>query len=395
MPGLNALSAAKGALRSARDSMWDAWRDACVARYIELPIDPGLVVFDNFNGGGYGCNPKYMAEALADSGLRLVWLARNPRDGFPPYITPVKYDTPEAWRALATAGVRVSNVRNYKGVPKRRGQFYIQTWHAMLAFKAIEGQVQDLLTQDYLDQAKLDGASTDVMFANNAVDEALYRNHFWYDGPVLRVGMPRMVPILRPKQGLVERVREGLGVPEGKKVVLYAPTFRDSDYGYFPPFDAQAFVDALERRTGDEYVCLVRLHPNASAAGAVVQSEGVINATAWPDAQEVLAISDVLVTDYSSMAFEQMAANRPVFLYVPDVDAYERDSRAFALSPFDSPFPACRAMDELVDAVRSFDRAEMLARYGAFREETGYADDGRGDLMLAGVILEHCSRLVR
>lgn len=383
-------AALKSFFRTARDVGWSIARAVHARLYERLPIEDDLVVFDNFNGRGYGCNPKYIAEALAGSGLRLVWLAKERTGEYPDYIDVVRFDSPAAWKALATARVRVTNVRNYKGIPKKKGQYFIQTWHSMLGFKASERSAERMLDKDYIKQAKIDGRDTDLMIANNAVDELEIRQDFWYGGPVMRAGLPRLAPIVRPSDSRRRYVRKALDIQDGAKVLLYAPTFRDYDMGYCPSFDPGPVLAALESWAGQRFSCVVRLHPNMVGVSIPDSACSVIDASTWPDSQDVLSIADVLVTDYSSIAFESLAAELPVFLYVPDLELYESQSRNLTLLPSESPFPSCKSMEELVLAVESHNEDEMRERYAAYRKKVQLIEDGMGDKAVALKILEVC-----
>lgn len=352
------------------------------------PIDERLVVFDNFNGKGYGCNPKYIAEELGDSPLRLVWITSNPNERFPVYIEAVKNGSAKALVALSTARVRVTNVRNYKGLPKREGQYYIQTWHAMMALKCVEAEAEDYLSTEYLRHAKIDGQETDLMIANNDVDEKRYKGSFWYDGEVLRCGLPRLKPIVDPDPARGERVKRDLGLDRRSKIVLYAPTFRDYDYSYVPPFDAKVVVEACQRAFGGSFECLMRLHPVMSANAEA--RLGGVDVSGWEDVQEILAIADVLVTDYSSICFDFAVGGNPVFLYAPDYDDYVEKSRPLFLDMDDLPIPVCSTMEELAGEICSADEEERRTRFESFFASIGLTEDGDGARKVAQVILGEC-----
>jgi len=361
-----------------------------ISIYRHLPIEDKLVVFDNFNGRGYGCNPKYIAEELADSDLRLVWLAEDVNGEFPDYIEPVKYGSLAALRILATARVKVDNVRNFKGVRKRDGQFFIQTWHGMLTFKKLEGQLNPgLLDKLYIRDAKIDGDTTDLMIANNEWYKKLYEDYFWYKGHTILCGLPRLAPVINPSKEMIERVRFKLGLQNGQRVLLHAPTFRDWDPSFVPHLDYDAITDALESAFGGQWTCLLRLHPVTARTAVDGVSPGIKDVTNWPDSQELIAVADVLITDYSSMAFECAVAGKPVFLYAPDIDRYGEDSRGFNLTPSDTPFPVSRDMESIEAEIKNYDKITMENEYRDFFEKIQLCEDGLGAKRLAEIVLKH------
>ena len=133
-------------------------------------IQPHKVVFSAYRGGGYGCNPKYVAEALlrlAKDKLDLVWLTREHDPSMPPEIRQVKWGSAAAAREWATARVWVDNVRTRRHVAKKPGQFYVQTWHGCLSPKPLEADIEPLLSQTYIRGAKQDSKDADLFICNN------------------------------------------------------------------------------------------------------------------------------------------------------------------------------------------------------------------------------------
>ena len=126
-----------------------------------LPIDRRKVIFDNFDGGGYGGNPKYIAEELCkDKQLKLIWIT-NKENGFPSYIKPVKKKSLQAYYHSATAKMRVTNIRYSSFTKKRKGQYQLQTWHASDGFKLVEKDIVEQLSPYYKKKAIYDGSITD------------------------------------------------------------------------------------------------------------------------------------------------------------------------------------------------------------------------------------------
>ena len=357
-----------------------------LSMFRRLPVVNKTVVFNNFNGRGFGDNPKYIAAELADSDLKLVWLSSKEtmRSEFPPYVVPVRMDRPRGWYHLCTARILVSNVRNLPDYRKRKGQFYLQTWHGVMWFKRVEKDAEPLLGREYVERAKLDGKMCDLFIANNASDEELFHTSFWYDGPVMRCGTPRLAPVVRRDPAQRERVLKALGVPTHCKTVLFAPTFRDQNTSYVPPLDTTRLIDALQDTFCGEFVCLLRLHPNVPA-GSFPLTEWVVDASSIGDIQEVLAVADVLVTDYSSICFDYvMGVPRPVYMFIPDMDDYLSSARKPYHDLSECP------LDELCEAVRSTNLEELQRRYRGFLAEYGFEDDGNGAQDVAALLVDVC-----
>lgn len=353
------------------------------AVFSHLPLQKNSVVFDNFNGGGFGCNPKYIAEALADDGFRIVWLVRDISEVFPSYVTPVKYDSLRAWYQLATAKVFVSNVRNSKGIRKRSGQKWIQTWHASLGPKMIEKDAQGSLSPQYLKDAMLNGKNTDLMFANNALMENVFRSSFWYSGDIIRCGVPRNRPLIVEDEQSKIRIRRQLGIEKGSLVCLFAPTWRNGDTK-IPMFDVSSCIGVLESTHNKNVVFCIRFHPNTDRSQYHLPSN-VVDVSGFSDTQELLSVTDVLISDYSSIIEDFVFTGRPAYMFVPDYDDYIKD-RQFYYPLTDRPYPTCKSEEELLRAIRNYSEGELRNRVRFFKQKFGIEDDGEGSVIIADTI---------
>lgn len=348
------------------------------------------VVLSSNMGLGYLCNPKYVAEALErlyPGAYDLVLLVGERHPEVPGYVRQVRYGSREAQRELATARFWIDNCRDPKYVPKRADQVYIQAWHGYLGPKRIERDAEEHLPYQYVKNAKADGRATDLMFANNDLYERIFRESFWYDGPVIRCGMPRNRDLVLGNPEARAKVRRALGVPEDAAICLYAPTFRADESMDAYRFDYGRLTGVLEERFGRRFVFAYRLHPNIAAKPRPDFLKGHVDASAYPDTQELLAGCDVCITDYSSIIEDFMLTGRPGFVYAPDIEAYE-DDRGFYYPLSARPFPVSTDEDGLVESVLGYDEAEHAREVARFSESVGLRDDGHGDEAIARLIHE-------
>ena len=181
-------------------------------------IDDKKIVFDNFNGKGYGCNPKYIAEEIIRQNINcdMVWLVEDFAEEMPSQIRKVKYGSLKSMYEFATARVWIDNVRNYKGIPKKEGQFYIQTWHAGLGLKKAEKDIEKSLSPEYVKDAKNDGKITDLMLSNCKFITNLYRKSYWYEGEVLEEGFPRNDILINIPKHIKEKVYKYFDINDDK-----------------------------------------------------------------------------------------------------------------------------------------------------------------------------------
>lgn len=342
--------------------------------YMEhCPISKNKIVFDSYGGQAYGDNPKYIAEEIHSQklGWDMVWIANDRNIELPPYVRPVANGSDAAKRELATAKVVVNNKRNSMRVPKREGQIFIQTWHGGLGFKKVEKAAEEKLNKWYLASAKRDGAECDAIISACAIQTEDYQQNFWLNSQteILEIGQPRCDTLFSADSEAVSaKVRVTLNIPENKKIVLYAPTFRDEKTTDCFALDYDAILDAFEQKYNEQYVMIIRLHPNVQNLCGIIQySDRLINGSVYPDIQELFLSAEALITDFSSAAMDFALLNKPIYLCALDYEEY------IALRGVNDvyhicPFPRSYSSKELVHDILSFSEDEYSQKFKHFRE---------------------------
>ena len=352
-----------------------------------LPLQD-KVVFRNFNGKGLGDDPKYIALELLQSypKIKLIWLASDVNTPHPPQIKVVKFKSIFAYYHMATAKVWVNNIKHSSMfLKKRKGQFYIQTWHAPFGVKRIEADAN--LSEDYIKRAKLDAAQTDLMYANNDFRINLYKTKFWYSGEVIKSDSPRLSILFQIQEQTIEAIRKKLQIPTNCGIVLYAPTFRANSRFDISTFDFLKIINALTSKYNKNFVMLLRFHPNDIPKYRNLSlPENVINASNYPDMQELLAITDILITDFSSCMFDFTVTQKPIFLYAKDFDEYISNERDLYFSIRDLPFPVSKTDEELVQTISNFDTDLYTKKVRDFLDLYGISDSGQGAKNIATLI---------
>lgn len=326
-----------------------------------FPINSYRVVVCNV--WGFGDNAKYVTEELAGrkyKKLEIIFITNHPdAAGETRNIKVYKSNSIKAVYALATARVWVDNNRKESYIRKRKGQYYIQTWHGGIALKKIERDYEEHLGNTYVRNAKRDSAMTDLYISNSDFCTKMYRRSFWYKGEILECGSPRNDILINPKKEIGEEVRKALGIKKEVKIALYAPTYREGkDNTSAYSLDYERLLSELAAGFGGEWIVAVRLHPLVSAqSNALTYNAKVINATHYRDIYELMSESDVLITDYSNIMFEFSFTRKPVFLYAADMKEYDA-TRGFYFEYASLPYYKAVNMPELLEGIKAFDKKE-------------------------------------
>ena len=360
-------------------------RNALWQLYSWLPKDQNKAVCQSFYGRGLSDSPGAIALELSRRGWQVYWVVAGPEEAatLPQGMTPLLLDSPQAIYHLCTAGVWVDNCRKWAYTQKRGKTCYVQTWHGF-PLKRIEGDAAGALPRDYLRAAKKDSDMVDVFLSNSRFLTDIYRRAFWYDGQVLECGFPRNDVLFGPHPEVVAKVRGALGIPAGRRLALYAPTFRKDKGLEVYDMDYKGCVQALGERFGGEWVLLAKLHPNIAdkAEGLHLDPQVVLNASGYPDIQELYLACDALFTDYSSVMFDYVNTQKPCFLYVNDLRAYQ-DDRNFYFDLDRLPYPRAENNQELLGLIRGYEPAAQSQDISLFLQDFGITENGRAAARVA------------
>jgi CDP-glycerol glycerophosphotransferase len=233
------------------------------------------------------------------------------------------------------------------------------------------------------------------MVSGCRVQTELLRRSFWYDGAILECGIPRNDIFFRTElhPSMREQIGQRYGIAPDSHIVLYAPTFRRNHSTAPYRIDWQAVLPHL--RTffgGDEVVVLLRLHPNLLGridVSSLTRCPQVIDVTRHHDMQELLCVSEMLITDYSSSMFDFTMLRRPCLLYAPDVEQYDR---GYYFDFRDLPYPLACTQQSLIHAIDTFDHDvydKALATF--FDERIQLTDNGHACASLAEWMASHAT----
>lgn len=376
-----------------------------------LHIQEKKIVFSAFEGGGYCCNPKYIAEELlqrihgSGASYKLYWLVNDISKEFPEGIHLVKNTLWNRAYHLSTAKVWIDNARKNYGTRKRKGQFYILTWHGAIGFKSVGRLRGNNFSKIAELVSKSDAKNVDVLLSNSQWCSNIWKTAFWNE-PVKITGSPRCDILINCRKEQYQKVRKEYGLPTQAKIVIYAPTFRGGSqettrevFSELFTLDYDKMRAALHSRFGGEWYVMVRLHPQLTLRMQKIQMERqscMIDISERDDLYEVLAGADVFVSDYSSAAFDASLMRIPVFLYADDIKDYVADRGALTWKIADIPFPLAQNNQELQNLIYSFDEERYLGILESCLKKMGVLEDGKASRrvadMIEGILKHTCQK---
>ena len=319
-----------------------------------LPINNKKIVFEGLWGRKYYCNPRALYEYVdrEHPEYKCVWSLNDERRPIAGSGIPVRRLSLRYYYHMATAKYFVNNVNFHGSFQKRDGQVYIETMHGMPLKTVGLDSTNDFRTEAEIEAFKEKCSLYDYIVVQNPEVEDIARRCYAFDGPFLETGYPRN-DVLFHGDGLVDKVRDTLGLPADKKIILYAPTWRVEN-----SFDFHFDLEKLKKTLSDHYIMLLRVHPLAAKGldYGLIDNEFIFNATSYPSTEELFLASDVVVSDYSSLMFDYSITKKPILFYVYDLESYRDRLRGLYYDLEEiAPGPLVKTQDELCKWLADYD----------------------------------------
>ncbi len=338
------------------------------------------VSFIAFSGRQYSDSPRRISELLwkEHPEIKQVWAFNEPekfRFLEEKGIRVVKYKSFEYLYHVMTSKVYVDNAEFWSILKFRPGQMVLETWHGGGAYKKVGGHRLDVNEREQRHAVEKMNKITLFLSSSKAFTDFVIRDAYQYRGQVLECGLPRNDDLLRPDPAVPAQVRRKLDIPEDARVLLYAPTFRNSHSLDLYDVDFSRLKAALEARFGGEWVILLRMHYYLADKAMASSAAYLRNATDYPDMQDLLLTADALLTDYSSCMWDFSLMHKPCFLYARDIAQY-RGERDF-YTPIESwPFPLASDNDTLAKVIADFDETAYRAAVKRHHIALGSTESG-------------------
>lgn len=366
--------------------------------YKKYQVNEKVILFESFMGKKYACSPKAIYEQMCQMeeyhDYAFIWAFDKPEEK-KEYFTNrqtklVKYHSKEYYKYCAMAKYWVTNSLMDIAIKKKPDQVYIQTWHGTPLKKLrcdieVNGSIlntkKEIIERNNADAIRFDYFISPSPFATRCFLSAfnlkkLNRSHI-----IVEKGYPRNDFLFNYQEEDVRRIKKQLGIKGKKKIILYAPTFRDNEHTSGVGYTYSLHLDfkKLKKNFGKEYVILFRTHYFiANAFDFSSYRDFIYNVSDYDDINELYIISDILLTDYSSVFFDFANLNRPMLFYMYDLDLYQNKLRDFYFDLEELPGPIVQTEQDLIEEIKSIDNYwdQYRDKYLAFQEKFTPFDNG-------------------
>ncbi len=368
--------------------MYDRLAGMRYRKYVRTcPVNPHKVLFESYLGRKYSCSPRAMFEAMCQDtryeSYEKIWAFTDPEkhrflEKQYPNTRVIGYRTEEYYRCYAEAGYWVTNYTLGPGIYKRPEQIYVQTWHGT-PLKKIGCDVPRLGVsraerRRTLKKYETEGTQINYMpspspFYTETVKKAFRLKE---QGEMLELGYPRNDALFTTGEEEIARIRRELQIPEDKKVILYAPTWREKNHVAGEGYTCELGVDfeKLQEKLSDQAVILFRTHYFISSAFDFSKYGGFLrDVSNYDEINDLYLIADLLITDYSSVFFDYANLERPILFYMYDYEDYKEEMQDFYFDVSMLPGPMITKEQDISEEILTLLREFRVDdRYRCFNE---------------------------
>ena len=375
-------------------------------------IDEKMIIFESFMGRTYSDNPRAIYEEMLKDDkykdFRFIWAFKKPMEKNDieqlSRATIIKYNSLDYYKYYSKAKYFVSNSRIPEAIKPREGQVYIQTWHGT----PLKRLGYDLTTEggnalnslkDMQNKYKADAERYSYLLAPSKFCTEKFTSCFNLkeNNPncnIIEEGYPRNDFLSNYTQKDIENIKNELNINNigNKKIILYAPTWRDNQHtsgvGYTYKVDVD--FDLLQKELGNEYIILFRAHYFVANSFDFEKYKGFIyDVSHYESINDLYVIADMLITDYSSVFFDYAILKRPIIFYMYDLKAYQEDIRGFYIDLKELPGNIVENEKDLIIEINNMkNNFKYDERYQKFHDKFNSLEDGGSTKRVLKKIME-------
>lgn len=356
-------------------AFWKLMKRYLEAESLFIKTEPETMLFASFGGRCFDDSPRAIYEEICRrpefDNWKLVWAFSNP-DGFSlDRGEKVKIDTPDFFHQLLRSKIWVSNSGMTRGISfKKPDVLSVATWHGTPLKKICGDEHQNTVGGKRTKKGPLDADT--IRCAQSEYDRDLFARLFHAEkSAFLLSDLPRNDRLLNYTEEEKRQIRSGLKISEGKKVILYLPTYREYQINekhetfLAPPIDLNKWESAL----GEEYVLLIRAHYAVSAALNIQENAFVHDVSGYPLLNDLYAIADLMISDYSSAFFDFSILDKPMLCFAYDLEEYEEKRGLYLNLAETLPCPVDRDEDTLIEHIKQMNVEEYVEATKKFHQK--------------------------
>jgi CDP-glycerol glycerophosphotransferase len=354
-----------------------------------LPRKKNMIVFESFLGKQYSCNPRALYEYLRKNHPEYdMYWSVDPKNSAPfdgKGLKTINRFSISWLFKMARAKYWVSNSRLPLWIPKPAHTVYLQTWHGTplkrLAADMDEVHMPGTNTVKYKRNFLNEASRWDYLISPNRYSSEIFARAFGFNKDMLESGYPRNDYLHNHNNPeTIAEIKTRLNLPEDKQVILYAPTWRDNEFyekGKYK-FNLKLELDKMKKELGDDYIILLRMHYLIAENLDITDYSGfAYDVSHHTDISELYLISDLLITDYSSVFFDYANLKRPMIFFVYDIENYRDSLRGFYFDfEGQAPGPLVKTTEEVIHHVRNKDLLNQ-SDFDSFYEKFCYLESGQ------------------
>lgn len=376
---------------------------------LNYKVDDKTIFFEVFDGRNYTCSPKAIYEKMITmdefKDYKFIWAFNDPskhevtKDK---RLKIVKTKTSEYYKYISMSKYWIVNSIMDESITKKKNQIYVQCWHGTPLKRlrydievngAVLNTIDEIRKRNDRDASKFDYFISPSKYCTEKFTSAFNLVALGKKDIIIEEGYPRNDSLFNKNKKDIDEIKEKLGIPKNKKVICYLPTFRDNQHtsGVGYTYDLAIDFDSLKKKFSKDYVILFRPHYFIANKIDLSKYKGfVYNVASYDEINDIYLVSDLLITDYSSVFFDYANLKRPVLFYMYDFDDYKNNLRDFYISLDELPGPIVKTQKELEKCISNVDKSitEFKDTYQKFNDKYNYLDDGNASERVIRVIFK-------
>lgn len=378
---------------------------------IGIKVDDKTIVFCTFNGKSYSCSPKALYEYMVNndkySDFKFIWGFKNVEQY--KYLennkntSVIKLNTKQYIKYLAKAKYWIFNYKIPDYLYPKKEQVFVQCWHGtplkrlgcdLIHFDNVLNTMEGMKKRYKIEASKFTYFLSPSKFASEKFISAWNLKEIGKENIIIEKGYPRNDFLFNYTEKDIKKIKAKLGIEnEKRKIILYAPTYRSNQHeaGVGYTYKEEINFEHLREKFGNEYIVLFRPHYFIANVFNFEKYKGfVYDVSKIDDINELYIITDLLITDYSSVFFDYANLKRPMIFYMYDLEHYRDKSNGFYIDLEELPGKITETQEELEKEIERIDKNfKYDEKYKKFNDKYNYLDDGKASKRVVEEIIRN------